>query len=210
MNTGTEEFQDGYWLVGAFGDFSGYTCPSGSTGCASTGGNTVADLLMGITGGAIHDQTYYGPITGRRWKIIRPFVEDDWRVTSSLTLNLGVAWDMTTPTTEVHNRLANYIPSTGQLLIAGQNGVSNSAGINMYWGAYEPRVGLTWKILGSDKTVLRLGFGIYHDSSWNLGAQGLVAESADPRRVRSIPNLFFQRLRVRHLLLRQPQYRLPS
>src|SRR5208283_4066929 len=56
MNTGTEEFQDGYWLVGAFGDFSGYTCPSGSTGCASTGGNTVADLLMGITGGAIHDQ----------------------------------------------------------------------------------------------------------------------------------------------------------
>ena len=43
----------------------------------------------------------------------------------------------------------------------------------MYWGAYEPRVGLTWKVLGSDKTVLRLGFGIYHDSSWNQGAQGL-------------------------------------
>ena len=43
----------------------------------------------------------------------------------------------------------------------------------MFWGAYEPRVGLTWKVLGSDKTVLRLGFGIYHDSSWNQGAQGL-------------------------------------
>ena len=69
--------------------------------------------------------------------------------------------------------MANYIPSTQQLLIAGKNGVSNSAGINMYWGAYEPRVGLTWKVLGSDKTVLRLGFGIYHDSSWNQGAQGL-------------------------------------
>jgi hypothetical protein len=51
--------------------------------------------------------------------------------------------------------------------------VSNSAGINMFWGAYEPRVGLTWKVAGSDKTVLRLGFGIYHDSSWNQGAQGL-------------------------------------
>ena len=43
----------------------------------------------------------------------------------------------------------------------------------MFWGAYEPRVGATWKVLGSDKTVLRVGFGIYHDSSWNQGAQGL-------------------------------------
>ena len=43
----------------------------------------------------------------------------------------------------------------------------------MYWGAYEPRVGLTWKVMGSDKTVLRLGFGIYHDSAWSQGAQGL-------------------------------------
>jgi hypothetical protein len=173
MNTATEEFQDGYWLVGGFGDFTGYTCPSGASGCTSTPGNPEADLLLGITGGSIHDQTYDGAITGRRWKIYRPFVEDDWRATSSLTLNLGVAWDMTTPVTEVANRLENYIPSTGQLLIAGQNGVSRAAGINMYWGAVEPRVGATWKILGSDKTVLRVGFGLYHDSSWNQGAQGL-------------------------------------
>jgi hypothetical protein len=80
---------------------------------------------------------------------------------------------MTTPITEVHNRMADYIPSTGQLLIAGKNGVSRSAGINMFWGAYEPRVGAHLEDLGSDKTVLRLGFGIYHDSSWNQGAQGL-------------------------------------
>ncbi len=71
--------------------------------------------------------------------------------------------------------MADYIPSAtgGQLLIAGKNGVSRSAGINMFMGAYEPRVGLTWKVAGSDKTVLRVGFGIYHDSSWNQGAQGL-------------------------------------
>lgn len=179
MNVGTEEFQDGFWLIGAFGDFSGYNCASGSTGCTSTPGNPEADLLMGITGGSIHDQTYFGPTTGRRWDIYRPFIEDDWRVTPSLTLNLGLAWDMTTPTTEVHDRLADYIPSTGQLRIAGKNGVSRSAGINMYWGAYEPRVGLAWKVLGSDKTVLRLGFGIYHDSSWNQGAQGLWQNPPD-------------------------------
>jgi hypothetical protein len=164
MNVGTEAFQDGFWLVGTFGNF---------TGAGSAPGSPEADLLMGITGGAIHDQTYDGAITGRRWKIYRPFIEDDWRATPSLTFNLGLAWDLTTPETEIHNRLADYIPSTQELLIAGQNGVSRSAGINMFYGAYEPRLGVTWKLPGGDKTVLRLGFGIYHDSSWNQGAQGL-------------------------------------
>jgi hypothetical protein len=188
MNVGTEAFQDGFWIVGLFGDFSGYTCtpgaancttpagnpcPTNATNCVSVPGNSEADLLMGMTGLSEHDQTYDGAITGRRWKIYRPFVEDDWRITPALTLNLGLAWDMTTPTTEEHDRMADYIPSTETLLIAGKNGVSRSAGINMFWGAYEPRVGATWKVLGSDKTVLRVGFGIFHDSSWNQGAQGL-------------------------------------
>jgi hypothetical protein len=164
MNVGTEAFGAGFLLPGVTGNF---------TGGGLAVGNPLADLLMGISGGAIHDQTYNGSVTGRRWKIIRPFVEDDWRITPSLTLNLGLAWGITTPITEVDNRMADYIPSTGDLLIAGQNGVSRSAGINMFGGAYEPRVGLAWKVLGSDKTVLRAGFGIYHDSVWSQGAQGL-------------------------------------
>ena len=164
MNVGTEAFGAGFLLPGVTGNF---------TAAGSAAGNPEADLLMGISGGAIHDQTYDGAITGRRWKIVRPFVEDDWRIIPSLTLNLGLAWDLTSPITEVHNRMADYIPSTASLLIAGQDGVSRSAGINRFWGAYEPRLGLAWKVAGSDKTVLRLGFGIYHDSAWSQGAQGL-------------------------------------
>ena len=129
--------------------------------------------MLGITALAIHDQTYEGPITGRRWKIYRPFVEDNWRVTPTITLNLGLAWDMTTPITEARGRQADYIPTTGKLLVANQDGVSGSAGINMDWTALEPRVGATWKVFGSDKTVLRGGFALYHDSSWSQGAQGL-------------------------------------
>lgn len=166
MNVGTEAFQDGFWIIGNGGNFTGL---SG----ANVGGNPEADLLLGITGLAIHDQTFDGPVGGRRWKIYRPFIEDDWRPTSSLTLNLGVAYDMTTPITEARGRLANYVPSTGQLLVANQNGVSGSAGVNMDWSGIEPRVGATWKVLGSDKTVIRAGFAFYHDSAWSQGAQGL-------------------------------------
>jgi Carboxypeptidase regulatory-like domain len=165
MNVGTEAFQDGFWIP--LGVFSG---------------NAQADLTLGYVSISEHDQTFNGPVTGRRWKIIRPFVQDDWRITKDLTLNLGLAWDLTTPITETAGRLADYIPPaiatganavTGQLLVANQGGVNASAGINMYWADLEPRIGAAYKVLGSDKTVLRGGFAMYHDSAWSQGAQGL-------------------------------------
>jgi Carboxypeptidase regulatory-like domain len=166
MNVGTEAFQDGFWINGVAGNFTGNSS-------LNIAGNSEADFLLGITGLAIHDQSYEGPVTGRRWKSYRPFAEDNWRVTPSIVLNIGLAWNMTTPITDNHGRQADYIPTTGTLLIANQNGVSGSAGIKMDWTNVEPRIGATWKVFGSDKTVLRLGYSIYHDSAWSQGAQGL-------------------------------------
>jgi len=37
----------------------------------------------------------------------------------------------------------------------------------------EPRVGAAWKVMGSEKTVLRAGYSMFHDSAWSQGAQGL-------------------------------------
>ena len=155
MNTKTEGFQDGFWEM-----TGGWT------------GNPEADLLMGLTSLAIHDQTFKGPTTGRRWKILRPYVQDDWRLTNNITLNLGLAWDFTTPISEVGNRQANFNPATGTFLIAGQ-GANKYAGIQWDKTALEPRIGVAWKPRGSDKTAVRGGYAIYHDSSWNQGAQGL-------------------------------------
>ena len=140
-----------------------------------------------------------GPVTGRRWKIYRPFVEDNWRVTPTIVLNLGLAWDMTTPITEAHGRQANYVPTTGQVLIANQNGVNGSAGVNMDWTALEPRIGGTWKVFGSDKTVLRAGFALFHDSAWSQGAHGLWQ---NPPFLGESDALRLRRLRLCHLLLR--------
>lgn len=170
MNVGTEAFQDGFWIPGAIGTFSGYKTPT-----ATIPGNPQADLVLGLVGVSEHDQTFNGPVTGRRWKIVRPFVQDDWRITKDLTFNLGLAWDLTSPISESAGRLADYVPSTGagKLLIANQGGVSSSAGINRSWTAFEPRIGFAYKLLGSDKTVVRGGYSIYHDSAWSQGAQGL-------------------------------------
>ncbi len=155
MNVKTEGFQDGFWT------FSGFWS-----------GDPEADLLLGLTSLAIHDQTFKGPTTGRRWKIFRPFVQDDWRLTKNITLNLGLAWNLTTPISEVDNRQADFNPATGKFLVAGQ-GADKWAGIQFDKTAFEPRVGLAWKPWGSDKTAVRAGYAIYHDSSWNQGAQGL-------------------------------------
>jgi Carboxypeptidase regulatory-like domain len=141
----------------------------------TTGGwtrNPEGDLLTGLTSLAIHDQEFGGANTGRRWKLYRPFVEDNWRVSKSLTLNLGLAWALLTPQSEVGNRMADFNPANGEFLIAGQN-AGPSAGIKMDLTALEPRIGAAWKPFGNGNTVVRGGYSIYHDSSWNMGAQGL-------------------------------------
>jgi hypothetical protein len=170
MNVGAEGFQDGFWIIGNGGNFTGLVNSGAGT---QIPGNAEADFLLGITGLAIHDQTFKGPVTGRRWKIYRPFIQDDWRVTRNLTLNLGLAWNVTTAITEEAWRQANFIPQTGELLVPGEPGVTPSAGIPTFYKGFEPRIGLAYKILGSDKTVFRAGYGIFHDSSWSMGAQGL-------------------------------------
>jgi hypothetical protein len=153
LNTVAVGFPNGFWVV------------------VGLSGDAAADLLLGEYVFGAHDQEFDGGLTGRRWKMYRPYVEDTWRVGKNLTLNLGLAYAMVTPISEVANRMANFDPTTGQFLVAGQN-AGPSAGVKMDWTALEPRVGAAWKPFGNN-TVFRGGYAIFHDSSWNQGAQGL-------------------------------------
>ena len=167
MNVRNNSFQDGYIV---------------NLGLAT--GDNMADLLLGAMGVfSAHDQTFLGGTTGRRWKLVRPFVQDDWRVTNNLTLNLGLAWALVTPTTEVENRQANFnIQNLKWYVPKGSPELSNCTtciasdgrvGIQFDTSALEPRIGLVWKPLGSDKTAIRAGYAIFHDAAWNQGGQGL-------------------------------------
>ena len=155
LNTVAVGFPNGFWVV---------------AGLAT--GDAAADLLTGSTTIGLHDQEFGGGNTGRRWKLYRPFVQDDWKVTRNLTINLGLAWALMTPQSEVGNRMSDFDPATGQFLVAGQN-ANKYAGIHMDFTALEPRIGVAWKPFGKSNTVVRGGYAIYHDSSWNQGAQGL-------------------------------------
>src|SRR5208282_2487279 len=70
--------------------------------------------------------------------------------------------------------------TTGQYLVAGPlRGCAGcvasggAVGIQFDKTAFEPRIGIAWKPMGSDKTAIRLGYAIFHDSAWSQGAQGL-------------------------------------
>ncbi|HZR67077.1 MAG TPA: carboxypeptidase-like regulatory domain-containing protein [Terriglobales bacterium] len=167
MNVRNNAFQDGF--VVDSGTFTG---------------DDIADLLIGSMGVfAAHDQTFLGATTGRRWKLFRPFVQDDWRLTNNLVLNLGIAWALATPQTEIENRQANfdvqtlkwYVPkgSPGLTGCTDCVGTDAAAGIQFDKTALEPRIGFAWKPWGSEKTSLRGGYAIFHDSAWNQGGQGL-------------------------------------
>ncbi|MGH9433285.1 MAG: carboxypeptidase regulatory-like domain-containing protein, partial [Terriglobia bacterium] len=163
MNVLASGFQDGFWVFAPV-----FTALNGVTG-----GNIMADFLLGLPVFSEHDQTFEGPVTGRRWKLFRPYIQDDWRVSPNLTLNLGVAWPFVTPITESHNRESNFNFQTGRFLVAGQNGVGPAVGLSTYTGALEPRIGLAWSPFSDRKTSIRAGYAIFHDSSWNQGGQGL-------------------------------------
>ncbi|MGO9269649.1 MAG: carboxypeptidase regulatory-like domain-containing protein [Terriglobia bacterium] len=162
MNVLAEGFQDGFWIF-----TNGWTASP-----AGVGGDNMADFLLGLADLALHDQNFQGPTTGRRWKMYRPYFQDNWRVSPNLTVNLGVAWALVTPISEEANRESNFDYQTGNWYVAGRN-AGPHVGVATDLTAFEPRIGIAWSPRGDRKTSVRLGYSIYHDSSWNQGAQGL-------------------------------------
>jgi hypothetical protein len=85
------------------------------------------------------------------------FVQDDFKVNSKLTLNLGVRWEYASPITEKDGQQVNFDvdpngASTGKRFGEGE------AGYDPYYGGFGPRLGFAWT--ASEKTVVRGGYGM--------------------------------------------------
>ena len=144
----------------------------------NTSGDAYAAFLLGLVGGSSNYPLY------PYWKqwYVAPFVQDDWKVSRRLTLNLGLRWDFNDPPHEKHNRMngpfdpkivnpvASLLPASalaaypdlanlkGGLTFAGVNGVASRPD-HLNRGNVQPRAGFAFQL--RDRLVMRGGVGMY-------------------------------------------------
>jgi Carboxypeptidase regulatory-like domain/TonB-dependent Receptor Plug Domain/TonB dependent receptor len=164
------------------------TSPKNASGDAI---NALADFLLGD----IKTSSYSlpQPLIGRRNYNLGLYVQDAWKIRSNLTLNFGLRWEYESPFTAAHNEYSRVDPTTGQVLFAGQNGVSETLNLTAPKTDFAPRVGIAYTV--APKTVIRSGFGIFYAGIFSdLGGQvlfpGYNVEQAFPNLGTGIPQPF--------------------
>ena len=121
----------------------------------------------------------------RHWGLAA-FATDEWRITSRLTVNAGLRYEIINPNTEIRDRLNAFVPGqqstvrpdapTG-LLYPGDAGVGRGIAHSYYKG-FGPRVGFAWDPYGVGKTSIRAAYGIFYDpfsNGSNVTAQGPIS-----------------------------------
>jgi hypothetical protein len=140
----------------------------GLTGCIS-GSNVpqscpLEDFFAGTpSNGVLLAGQPLSQLTARNYAF---YVQDDWRVTPRLIVNLGLRYNFLTPMKDSFGNVGNFDPSSPSGMVQqGQPGFST------IWKAdpfdFEPRFGMAWDVKGNGTTVVRLGFGLIHET-WNL------------------------------------------
>jgi hypothetical protein len=136
------------------GSFAFTTTGTNQQGVTNTG-NAIAGFLLGqvdtftidLQESKIRPRDYIGEY----------FIQDDWKATSRLTLNIGARWTLHFPSVEKTNQGAVFNLQTQQLDYLGVNGNSRSAR-ELHYTNVAPRVGFTYLI--TPTTVVRSGYGI--------------------------------------------------
>jgi hypothetical protein len=116
-------------------------------------------------------------VVGERRPEYGAYFQDDWRVNSKLTLNLGLRYDLFAPYVEVYDRQANFDTSTGKFVVASENAVINGIEVGRALQTtptkdFAPRIGFAYDLFGKGQTVLRGGYGIF----WNNPLTGTSSQ----------------------------------
>jgi Carboxypeptidase regulatory-like domain/TonB dependent receptor len=158
-------------LAGFFNFNGQYTAAAGTTG-----GSGLADFMLGLP-----NNYGIGAGVGNRhmrsnlWSV---FGQDNWRVRSNVTLNLGLRWELFTPRYAADNNEVNYSLYGGQLLTPGNSGGLGNALYNQYNGItnFEPRIGIAWQPQFLKETVVRAAFGVSNFMESN-GVNNLLTQN---------------------------------
>ena len=146
----------GQWLY--YQMFQDYASNSGLLGSFGFNGAFTgfgfADFLLDEVGSKSIGQS--GPWTQIQHRV-GLFVQDDFKVNSNLTLNLGLRWEYASPIREKDNRQVNFDVETGERLEPGDRGLGDAL-YEAYYGGFSPRVGFAWT--PNDTMVVRGGYGI--------------------------------------------------
>ncbi len=103
------------------------------------------------------------------------YLNDDWKVSPGLTLNLGIRWEYSAPITELYGRLVNLDIASGYTTVApveALHPVGSITGqhypdslVNPDKHEFIPRIGLAWRPISGSSMVVRAGYGVAYNTS---------------------------------------------
>jgi carboxypeptidase family protein/TonB-dependent receptor-like protein len=120
-------------------------------------GHELASLLLGRPSFGYLGRRFGSPVIEDRQ--YAAFVQDDWKVTDKLTMNLGLRYDYNTPFFSPSDELSMFDVDQRKILVAGQDGVSRYI-VNPDRNNFAPRIGLVYQ--ANQKTTVRTGFGVFY------------------------------------------------
>ena len=101
------------------------------------------------------------------------YFQDDWKMLPSLTVNMGLRYELVTPQWVDGNYLANFDPSTNTLIQASSGSLYNRALVHMPKLDFAPRLGFAFQL--DAKTVIRAAYGLSFDQFNREGGENLLA-----------------------------------
>lgn len=133
-------------------------------------GSALANFLLGYQPG-FYTRGTPGTDALQTNKEIAFFVQDDWKATQALTLNLGLRYDLFAAPVERFDRISNFDPASGNIIVAGENSPNGRDLVNNDKNNFGPRVGFAYSGFSENKSlVLRGGYGIVYSVDTNDSA----------------------------------------
>jgi hypothetical protein len=170
-----------------FNIFSQQDPRGGFTITGAESGIDFADFLLSIP--TARSIAFGNPDKYFRQSVFDAFITDDWRVKSSLTLNLGVRWEYESPITERYGRLVNLDIAPGFVsampVIAGS---SHESLVQPDKRGVEPRIGLAWRPRAASSMIIRAGYGVYRDTSVYRAIADSMAQQSPLSKSSSVQN----------------------